>query len=234
MSKNLLNLKGKTTKTTTSTSSSSTSLPASSVSTQSSGSLPSSSTSSSFLTSGTSSFSLPSSNVSSTTTSSSSAGIAVPQMGLQQAYLPFIGSASGTANYSQLNEFGFAQLQALPEISRFIIPDIIPDLLDIYKTDGPEEIINMITKFVKAGETEISNILFYNKHQQVHHDTYEIEKDLIKNVPEVEESEDYICSNAHCRSRKLRVVRAQTRSADEALSVFTHCTQCHRVEKRAN
>ena len=195
----------------------------------SSSSLPISSSSISSSTNSTNSSFLPNSSINSgnssnSTNSTNSTGI----------YLPFISTTSSTINYGVLNEFGFAELQKIPEIATFLIGDIIPDLLDIYSKDGPTEILSMINLYNVAGEKEISNLLFYHKNQKVHADIFEIEKDLIKNIPEVELSEDYVCSNQNCGSRKLRVLRIQMRSADEPATVFTNCTVCRRVEKRSN
>ena len=127
-----------------------------------------------------------------------------------------------------LNRFGFDRLKMIPGIEPFLQPDIIVDLLDILNKDGELELISMIQKYHQENESEVTNILFYNKHQQVHKHTQEVEKELIKNVPDVQESDDYVCANRDCRSKKVRLVRKQKRGADEMESTYISCTKCGR------
>lgn len=142
-------------------------------------------------------------------------------------------SAASNINYDSLNEFGFDHLRSIPNIQSFLVPDIISDLLDIYKQDGEMEIVSMIQRYNDAKENEPVNLLFYHKSQKIHEHTKQMEKDLIKNVPEVEESEEYTCSDRSCGSKKIRIVKIQNRGLDEMASSYALCMKCGRKTKVA-
>lgn len=68
-----------------------------------------------------------------------------------------------------------------------------------------------------------ASIIFRHSSQDVHRATQKVEIELIKNEPEVEESDTIQCT---CGSKKVRTVTKQTRRADEPPTIFATCVVC--------
>lgn len=127
---------------------------------------------------------------------------------------------------------GFQKLLTVPGITKHLVPEIIPDLLDIIsENDGVKILTQMIEESEKNPDTPL---IFFHPTEKKYKATQEIERDMLLNLGEMEvtESELYQCSNPACRSRFLLVARVQTRSADEALSLILFCTKCKKKETR--
>ncbi len=144
--------------------------------------------------------------------------------------------SSAPPSTQRLEPYGYNRLLEVPDINEFLIPDILPDLLDIInENDGHNVLINMIQDFSKTPEhirSTRTNILLFHPSQKKFEFTKKLERDMLLKTPDVEESELYQCSNKACGSRKLLIARVQTRSADEALSMILLCTVCKKKETR--
>jgi DNA-directed RNA polymerase subunit M/transcription elongation factor TFIIS len=138
--------------------------------------------------------------------------------------------------YDSLPVAGFPQynrLKLLAGIDKFLMPELIPDLLSILaEKNGEETLIKMIEEFEKNPNQPVQRLLFLHPDQKEYEYTKAVERDLIKNLPEVEESETMECSNVKCKSRKILARPVQARSGDEGVSFFTLCTECGRRERR--
>ncbi len=140
------------------------------------------------------------------------------------------------ARFDSLASVGFPsydRLKLLPGISKFLVPELIPDLLSILsEPKGEETLLKMIEEFDKRPEQPLPNLLFLDPYQKEYEYTKEVEKDLVKNIQEVEESETMECSNTKCKSKKILARPVQANRGDEGVSYFTLCTECGRRERR--
>ena len=139
-----------------------------------------------------------------------------------------------TVNFELLDNLGLSELKSIPNIEIFLIPDLIPDLIDIKEKNGIQTIVDMITKYNNyQGDKIPTDLLYFHPIQEKHKITQQIEKDLILNKTDVIENDNIQCSNTLCKSRKVRVIPKQIRSADEPMSLHIYCTQCHKKEIRS-
>ena len=81
----------------------------------------------------------------------------------------------------------------------------------------------------KADPTNPISLLFLHRSQDTFRSIWNVEKELIKDEPEVSEHATEQCRK--CGSKRIRVVAKQLRGADEPTDQFAHCSQC-RVQWR--
>lgn len=81
----------------------------------------------------------------------------------------------------------------------------------------------LIVLMQAADPTNPSSIIFQHSSQDVHRSTQQVQIELIKNEPDIEERSTIQCE---CGSGKVRTTLVQTRRADEPPTVFAQCVVC--------
>lgn len=71
--------------------------------------------------------------------------------------------------------------------------------------------------------SEPESIIFEHRSQDEHRSTQKVQIELTRNEPEVQERSTIQCA---CGSRKIQTSQKQTRSADEAMTIFAQCVSC--------
>jgi DNA-directed RNA polymerase subunit M/transcription elongation factor TFIIS len=82
--------------------------------------------------------------------------------------------------------------------------------------------------FSQADPENPSSLIFNHSSQEVHVASQKIEIEIIRNEPEVT---DHATEQCVCGSKRIKTTLVQTRSGDEASTVFAECVKCHKKWK---
>jgi len=115
------------------------------------------------------------------------------------------------------------QIAQIPGIEPFLIRELIPDLVYLFKRGGLEAVREAVER---ADPSDPQSLIFNHPFQDEHRATQKVEIELILNKPEIAERPDTQCIS--CGSRRIQTALIQTRRADEALTVFARCVDCNR------
>ena len=112
----------------------------------------------------------------------------------------------------------------------------IPELTNIMYRYGMERLANLLTLRDPSRDGHLlfdpenpSSLIFNHPSQEKNAADLEVEKDIIRNEPDVA---DHATEQCHeCKSKRIRLVSVQTRSADEPPTIFAECVNCRKKWK---
>lgn len=116
--------------------------------------------------------------------------------------------------------YAYSGLQGLTDSIQEIDPETDVSGLEALITEGG---VTSLTELVATTTPE--TIVYNHPTQKLNKETEKVEIDLIKNEPDVAERFD-ISPCESCGSRKIKPLPRQTRSGDEAWSLFALCVSC--------
>lgn len=115
---------------------------------------------------------------------------------------------------------GAAQLQSIPGIEPYLIPELIPDLLYLANQGRLEQAIS------RANPNNPSSIIFNDMSQEVHAQTYQTDMKIMRGEFEVPMTE-IPCPNARCGAKTVSgPFIKQTRGGDEPATFQFRCPKC--------
>ena len=122
-------------------------------------------------------------------------------------------------SYNDLDEIKL--LSQYEVLKPFCIPQLIPDLLYLYKNRSLEELVNIAQL---ADKNNPKSILFIHPLQNKNKEIYNNEKLVRTFEAKAIESSTLICSK--CGKNKIFISQKQTSSLDEGKTYFYKCANC--------
>lgn len=110
----------------------------------------------------------------------------------------------------------------------FFDPDVTMELLSFCSHFNTDKFKEFFSKEI-VSETQFRQHIFENNPMtEPLKEFYNLKRDLVKN-PYEEMKGLYKCRNKKCESMNTTSFQMQTRSADEAMTVFVHCLVCRQT-----
>lgn len=145
---------------------------------------------------------------------------------LQQEQQQF--SSTQFQNFNNIVSTELDELKRLPETAPYLSnPEIVSHMVWLMNKRGKEGLLKAIAH---ADPVYPMSLIFNDPDYQKNEDELKVEKERLRNIPDVVKSELFKCKG--CGSNKVRVEQKQLRRADEAASTIITCVGCgkHRRE----
>ena len=116
------------------------------------------------------------------------------------------------------------RLQNIPFVLPFLRErSLVPHLIFLLKARGEE---GLRAAVMRADAADPMSIVRNDPEYKKHEITLKMEREQVRNLPDVVKSDHFQCSNPSCGSRRMYITQAQLRSADEGMSTLLKCANC--------